>query len=75
MGLAWHKAVVVRTLSSQAVELVQEVAHCRGSRRHGAQLGRGQEVEVRMEEAMAGTGSPVVGRTELNRGGGNAMQR
>jgi hypothetical protein len=68
MGLAWHKAVVVRTLSSQAEELVQEegstVARCRGSRRHGAQLGRGQEVEVRMEAATAGMGSPVVGRTE-----------
>ena len=64
MGLAWHKAVVVRTLSSQAGEIVQEVARCRGSRWHGAQLGRGQEVEVRMEAAMAGMRSPVVGRTE-----------
>jgi len=60
MGLAWHKAVVVRTLSSQAGEM----ARCRGSRWHGAQLGRGQEVEVRMEAAMAGMRSPVVGRTE-----------
>ncbi|RLM58366.1 hypothetical protein C2845_PM18G01050 [Panicum miliaceum] len=42
----------------------QQAARCRGSRRHGAQLGRGQEVEVRMEAATAGMGSPVVGRTE-----------
>lgn len=76
MGLTQRKAMVagrtaavpVRTLSSRAEELVQEegsmVAHSRGSRRRGAQLGRGQEVVVRMEVAMVGVRRHVVGRTE-----------
>lgn len=63
MGLPMHQAMATE-------ELVQEegnmaAARSRGSRRRGAQLGRGQEVVVvRMEVAMAGAGSPVAGRTE-----------